>query len=515
MSVKLLALAALLTGATALSAAPAGAQQAPSSAADRIAQAARALGNLDFERITTDRAYGEAALGHIQVLLPLVKDKPAEQRRLQGMRALILAEVGRPAEAKALLEQLLAAPPPEPDGYFMVWAAASHLRDPVLMVRAVEGVASTLGNQDPGTLFEALAPEMVFPLDQMLKEQGLLPERIRLAEALVKMGWQRSKPSTLDHFRLRLVQHRLDQGQREEAARLAREISSSDAIVSMLVARRYDGLLPPGEEALGRVLEEEDRGTANALASAPNDAETVLERITYLRSVGKNAEAVAVAQPWLADARRAASVGIEGPYIVNQAAYSLVALGRVGEAVDAMRRLTELDLRAHPEADLIGPGINYAGMLWELGRPADSLAQIERLRPLAAEHANQYGKMWIAAHAACAHAALNQADRAAAELRQLRLTPSINQAAVNQAMLCMGDLDGSERLLIERLSSDDPSEVLLALQDYSIESSGGPGLDLLRKRLREVRERPAVRAAAEKVGHIRRLPLDRTYHGTF
>jgi hypothetical protein len=82
-------------------------------------------------------------------------------------------------------------------------------------------------------------------------------------------------------------------------------------------------------------------------------------------------------------------------------------------------------------------------------------------------------------------------------------------------MLCMGDLDGSERLLIERLNSEDPSEVLLALQDYSIESSGGPALALLRGRLREVRERPAVRAAAERVGHIRRLPFDRTYHGSF
>jgi hypothetical protein len=79
----------------------------------------------------------------------------------------------------------------------------------------------------------------------------------------------------------------------------------------------------------------------------------------------------------------------------------------------------------------------------------------------------------------------------------------------------MGDLDASERLVIQRLGSDNPAEMLLSLQLYRMETSEGVGLDAVRKRFDAVRERPAVRAAAERVGRILTLPIDRTYYGSF
>jgi hypothetical protein len=181
--------------------------------------------------------------------------------------------------------------------------------------------------------------------------------------------------------------------------------------------------------------------------------------------------------------------------------------------MEAQRRLALM--AAYPETDLIGPMTNFAGLLWQAGRPQESLTYIQRLEPLAAEHANEYGRMWVTGHATCANAALGRNSEAATALRRLQAQPKINAAAHNMALLCMGDLDASERLVIQRLESGDPADMLLSLQRYQLETSEGPGLDAVRKRLNEVRERPAVRAAIERIGRTLTLPIDRTYYGSF
>jgi len=283
----------------------------------------------------------------------------------------------------------------------------------------------------------------------------------------------------------------------------------------MLVARRYDGVLPGAEQILPALIEEEDRGTASALLAAPSDPEAVVRRLHVLRGAGRNAEAVELARPFLVDLGATVATGEHGSWIINDAAYALLATSRASEAADLMGRLNALDPTDYPEADLISTGINYAGMLWELGRPADSLAHIARLRSSGPDRASDYGRAWIAAYAVCSHFSLQQAAQAQADLAWLKDRPTVNAAALNLALLCANDLDASERHVISRLESDDPDGILMALQDYAIETSVPDALAAMQRRFAEVRDRPAVREALSRVGHIRRLPVARVYHGTF
>ena len=68
--------------------------------------------------------------------------------------------------------------------------------------------------------------------------------------------------------------------------------------------------------------------------------------------------------------------------------------------------------------------------------------------------------------------------------------------------------------MVERLEKDDPSAAILVLQQYS-RSSGdaqtGGHYDLLEA----LRDRPAVRAALDRVGRVYELPLTRSYWGSF
>src|SRR5690606_5162843 len=138
----------------------------------------------------------------------------------------------------------------------------------------------------------------------------------------------------LDGFRFFLLGHRLGEGQRAEAEQLARELSSPNHIMRMLVARRYDGVLPGAEQMLPALLEEEERGTASALLAAPSDPEAVVRRLHVLRDAGRNAEAVELARPFLADLGATVATGEHGSWIINDAAYALLATSRGVEAAD-------------------------------------------------------------------------------------------------------------------------------------------------------------------------------------
>ena len=158
--------------------------------------------------------------------------------------------------------------------------------------------------------------------------------------------------------------------------------------------------------------------------------------------------------------------------------------------------------------------IDYSEMLFTTGRFAQALAHATRLEGAADGFANDYGKMWIASSIACSLARLDRTSEAAPQLERLRSHKDINPAALSQAFLCVGDVNSAAALMVERLEKDDPSAAILVLQQYS-RSSGdaqtGGHYDLLEA----LRERPAVRAALDRVGRVYELPLTRSYWGSF
>jgi tetratricopeptide (TPR) repeat protein len=259
-------------------------------------------------------------------------------------------------------------------------------------------------------------------------------------------------------------------------------------------------------------LAERDRATAEALAAAPRDVRRVLDRVQYLRGLGRDADALALVAPFARDVRATVAAGREGMWVINEGGYALVDLGRGDEAVAMMRRLLALPVAQN--IDLIGPFINHAEILNAAGRYAEALDHARRLQQGDARFANDFGKMWISSSIVCALAGLNRSAEAAAELARMRPQSEVNPAALTRAYLCAGDDDAAAALLVHRLQSDDPESAILALQTYSLGQDVGPEAALA-TRLTALRERPAVRDALARVGHVLTLPLARTYWGGF
>lgn len=199
-------------------------------------------------------------------------------------------------------------------------------------------------------------------------------------------------------------------------------------------------------------------------------------------------------------------------WMVNEAAYALIALGRNGEALRLMERIAALPLEGHMH--LVSARINHLEILTSVGRHAEALDWAARLEAQEGNYASDYGKAWIDSTRVCALAALGRAPETAAALARLRGWSEINAPALSRALLCLNDLDAAAALLVQRLGRDDPGPAILALQDYRL--SRGPGqTGPLYDRLLSLRDRPEVRAALDRVGRVLSLPLARTYWGDF
>lgn len=493
---------------------PSGAVQTPNAAQ---LEAARALDTFDFQRLASDRAYAESMLRHVDALSPLSNGNPSGSAGLQGARALVLATLGRQDESRAAIRSVLAAGLADAQPYVLAWAAASHVPDADLMLTVVEAVARNVSPADRATILPAFAPPMLHSMNRDFRARRQDAQRHRLAETLAALRWPDDRePEARDFFRKQLLDQRLSQGRRDEAAQIVATITTPEVVLPILLLRRYDGLMSEAarsQQALERLAAERGSLADRLLNANPTDYGRVLMRAQYLRSVGRESEAYAILTPFLRDVVATSAHDIQGVWIINEAAYSLLSLGRGEEAVDLMSQLVAIDISSSPE--LIGPGINHAAILWQAGRATESLAHIERLDAITDEFASNYGKMWISSTAVCVLASLGRNEQAITRLRQMQASPGDNPAALTRALLCMNDIDAAERLIISRLESDDPEEAVLALQNYRAGGADvGPTTPLYR-RLLQLRERPAVRAALDRVGRVLTLPIARIYYGQF
>ena len=148
----------------------------------------------------------------------------------------------------------------------------------------------------------------------------------------------------------------------------------------MMVQTRYDAILAPGRDRLALLQEglaQRDRDTSAALAAAPRDMRRVLDRVHYLRGVGRDADALALVMPFTRDLRATVFAQEEGKWLINDGAYALIALGRDDDALALLRRLAALPI--DQDWGLISQLINHAEILVDTGHYAEAL---ERARML-------------------------------------------------------------------------------------------------------------------------------------
>lgn len=491
----------------------------PGSLPDNPTRGARqALEQVSTHRLFTDPNYARQILAHLATVRPLAKDDPEEMRRLDRIGMFAQAALGRVGEAWELAQRLIATAPDRAESYAQATYVAIALDRPLLAVATIEAASRSLASQTGRREFRKnVGDELMRNLRVLLARDGDDEARHRLAEALLTLEWPGpDERARMDWLRVTAIDGRLKKGDVPGARSLAAAIATPAPLIQMLVARKYDPLFPEEEDrviAIRLALARRDTETADRLAAGPADADRLLDRAKFLRGVGRSADAVALLEPHIADMKAVERGGEDAFWLVNEAAYALLELGRRDEAVARMQKLIELGPDRYPP--LINMAINTAEILNSAGRFKEAAALAARLAAEQTKYATKYGEMWMWSNAACALALDGDSAAAAPWLRKVEAGSKDNEAAHMRALLCAGDLDGAERLLIRRLEGDNAADVLVALQDYELGGYDSPATRRLVDRLHAVRARPAVQAAIARTGRVIRLPLARTYWGEF
>jgi hypothetical protein len=510
-----LGLLALWAWAAPLSAAPTPAgEPAEARAGDNLRASFEALRDADIGRLLSDRSYAGEILGHVERIEAIIPGNAELQSALDTMRLLALGTLERDDEVRAIVERTLADRPRTTQGYAGALSAATRLEDFPLTAEILDQASRAVPASEWAALRDLMPRRNWSALLQQMREHGDMAARARTAGALFRIGWPGGgDASGVDFLRSILIDHLLSEGDRTGAAEYAAGISTLGTLLPMIVERRYDEIVSPGEDRLAvveRAIQTEDRNTAAALASAPRDQRILLERAQFLRSVDRDAEALALLQPHLGDVAATAAASDQGIWLINEAAFALTDLDRTDEAMELMAQIWTLPIETQP--DVIGPIINSAEMLWEIGRPGEAYERVQRIDADLSRYASDYGKMWVWSTAVCALTDLDREPDIAPWLERMQAHAAANEAALTMAHLCRGDVDSAETVMLRRLRSENPSQAILVFQDWRPQH--GPANERrLRDRVRALRDRPAIAAELERIGRVLPMPLVGTYWG--
>lgn len=487
------------------------ASTAPS--AERIREAEEALDSVDEPRLLRDAEYAGAIADHLLVLQAVPARSASARGRLDRSLLYALAAAGRHDRAQAAADALLQSQPEEAANWSLAFFAA---RRAARWQRAAEMVNRAL-RLPPEMRALVLSAEQVALLLRDMRAGGELATRAQIAEALLTARWPGdSEPSShSDWLRMILVERDLSRGDTAAARRRAAEVQGLGNVLSLMTQRRYDAVLGDADRgaAVRAAIAEEDRSTSARLAAAPEDTERLIERSTFLRSIGRDREVLDLLLPLMGEVRLVAGRHRRGLWLVNEAAFSLIATGAAGEAAELMRPLFTMDMDANPE--LVNTSINFVGILWQAGRSEEALERADAFMARNARHASDYGEMWIIANAVCAATDLRRTVEAEAWLARATAIADSNRSAMLQALLCRNDLAAAERVLLAALDDESSrGRAILWLQDYEPPAHAGAA-QRLREAFMNLRARPAVEAAFARVGHRLRLPMPAVLYGWY
>lgn len=387
--------------------------------------------------------------------------------------------------------------------------AAAMFEDWDAMFDALEGLVAIEGAA-PDSFVSTLTEDQIASVNMALIDDPR--RRDRFAELLAASNWNRDAgPGARDWIFVSAMQSHFARGDEAGAIRLLDRVEGPQALVETLIQNRYAGLWPIIEARAGADLALFAAAYEDTLAreyrADPDNATLVELSVLHMSDMGRHAEALALAAPIADDPRRVAATDREGLWIVNHAAYAELALNRPDAALARMERLVARGLDSHPE--LISMAINRVLMLGSSGLYARALVEAEALaaRTEAEPLASDYGEMFLWSAAACSAHALGQRDVAARWRARIDAMPDANEHATMRTYLCMDDMAAAEAFVIRRLTSDEPIEMLKSFQRSAIVASRTPADAELRARFEALHNRPAVRAALERVGRIRQFAI--------
>ena len=478
-----------------------------------VTQSVELRGMADMQGLALDPNGARMVLAMVEQGAASTPASPAAAAYLEAIRAVALATLGRRRESADLVDRIVTGGTPNAEGLPAAWLAAAVLEDRSRMITVLKAADAVQTGPQDDALHRSMRENVTGMLNLFDLRRQAGPRRVAL-EALTRIGWPGDRDWALrDGLRLSLIEMKLAASDRAGAAELARQVQAPAPLLKLLVQRRYDGLYEAGDRdaVLAQALRRYDRYTAQRQSRAPNDLHALLSRLDLLMSSGRYAESLALVQPRLGDLPAALATS-DGRVLAEQAAYALLELGRADEGVELFARLASVPLEVDPA--LLDRRINYASYLWSAGRARSAVDYALDLDRELGPRMNGYGRAWNWSALVCALASLGRREEASPWIERMAGL-SGTEVPLTRAYLCVDDLDAAERLMVRRLAPEDPLLAILALQDWRLPEAQGAAVEAVELRLRQVRQRPAVREALDRVGRSLHLPLSRSYWGAY
>jgi tetratricopeptide (TPR) repeat protein len=341
-------------------------------------------------------------------------------------------------------------------------------------------------------------------LNRALKEAKQEDLQRRLLKVLASDSYVPDEAFGLtDDFRYPYAAMLAEKGETEAARTLVAALRSPDSMVEASLDSRLRRLVP-AELDVRRAAEAVLALHEEAIARHPDRLSPLIEAARDLRLLGRPREAVELLETAAAQNPDAASDRDEKlNWWWDSVASSEAALGRYDDAVVSLRKGAALKERGGANVSQV---INLADLQINFGHGEEALKTLG-LFDDPTRKGSPYGEMELRLARGCAHVVAGHPADAAADLAFARTHEKDDPRALSDLLLCVGDMDGAAAAFIRRL--DDPDRrgrALLQLSDYDevpVPVPAGP----VNSRLGALKQRPDVKAAIERAGGIRRIPL--------
>lgn len=330
--------------------------------------------------------------------------------------------------------------------------------------------------------------------------------RMQMLQMFYEVRWRHSDGSEPSRWWQQLSLDLLERGQREESFAVAAHITDPYALIALQADERYRRIARSEfvERDILKATRNELQRRQAAAADNPRDLSRIVQVARALMLLHRHADVLRLTDPLLELPQAAGprdspfeDLSRQLPWIFNVRAHALSAMGQHEQSLSLLRRAAQ-----ESKDDPVSHALNLASFLAALNRPQEALAAIPPL-----EKASPYGQAVAAMVRVKATVELGEPAALQAALDGLlactRQFPGLRQSA----LVVAGREDDAVRTLLERLSDpQERSDALVELQHYQDDPAPVRTTEW-RERANALRERPQVREAIDRYGHVRSYAL--------
>jgi tetratricopeptide (TPR) repeat protein len=365
----------------------------------------------------------------------------------------------------------------------------------------------TAMTQGRGRALNRMPIRILYQLNRQLRETKADALHLQFLAIVTASSYDPDQPNaSKDGFRKALAEKLLAKGDSTGAAALVAAMDSTSILVELSFDTRFRGIMPANFDPRATAERELDR-TRALILRYPNALAPRIDAALTLRVLGRPKEALDMLEAVRADGKKLADYSDAAEYSNwwwDGVARTQEMLGNADAAFSAYKEGIALN----------EDGIGNVSQVINIAHSRNRFGQFaEALKALPASEAgfsvSPYGAMELRLARGCANAALGNTQAFAADLAYAREHSKDNREVLPGLLLCVGDMDGAAAAVIVNLEDVDyRARTLQSLSDYDPPLPGHP-LHPFEKRIEALKQRADVKAAIDKAGGIRRIPLQR------